>query len=178
MPAGDARTRMRERDELLSTRLRLEHRPHDAVHRVASVVAHSGDGWLCLAVIVAIGLAGGAEGRTLAAPMLLGFVATWAVVRLVKTSIRRTRPAGEWNPSQRRRDPHAFPSGHAARATMLAVVVSAILGSPWVAVALGVWALAVAAARVAVGVHYVLDVVAGMLIGAAIGVLATVALGF
>ena len=55
----------------------------------------------------------------------------------------------------RKTDPHSFPSGHAARAFMIAVLATG-LGPGWLAVVLWVWAPLVSVARVAMGVHYVL----------------------
>ena len=53
---------------------------------------------------------------------------------------------------------------------MLAVVVLG-LGPQWLGVLLLVWAPLVGLARVAMGVHYLSDVLAGMVLGLAIGVL-------
>jgi undecaprenyl-diphosphatase len=68
----------------------------------------------------------------------------------------------------RRTDPHSFPSGHASRAAALTLVVLA-RGLPWPGLALAVWSLLVGFSRVALGVHYLLDVAAGYLLGLAIG---------
>ena len=59
---------------------------------------------------------------------------------------------------------HSFPSGHAARAFLIATIASG-LGPSWLAIALWIWAPLVALARVAMGVHYLSDIVAGMLLG-------------
>jgi membrane-associated phospholipid phosphatase len=89
-------------------------------------------------------------------------ITTAVLVLLVKFSVRRQRPAGEWGQIYRSSDPHSFPSGHAARAAMLAVLAAG-LGPAWLAGLLLVWAPLVGLARVAMGVHYLSDVVAGML---------------
>ena len=68
-------------------------------------------------------------------------------------------------------DPHSFPSGHAARAVLIAVL-GAGLGPTWLAVLLCVWAPLVALARVAMGVHYLSDILAGFLLGLAAGAVA------
>jgi undecaprenyl-diphosphatase len=82
----------------------------------------------------------------------------------VKFLVRRRRPEGEWGGIYRNTDPHSFPSGHAARAFLIAVV-GAALGPAWLGILLWVWAPLVALARVAMGVHYLSDVVAGALFG-------------
>lgn len=94
-----------------------------------------------------------------------------ALVLLVKFSVRRRRPAGEWGNIYRSTDPHSFPSGHAARAAMLAVLGLG-LGPPWFGVALLLWAPLVSLARVAMGLHYLSDVVAGVFLGVIAGVVA------
>ena len=68
----------------------------------------------------------------------------------------------------RRTDPHSFPSGHAAR-TILIGVLAIGLGPGWLAIILCIWAPLVALARVAMGLHYLSDVVAGALLGAIAG---------
>ena len=66
-------------------------------------------------------------------------------------------------------DPHSFPSGHAARATMLAVMMVG-MGPTWLGVLLVIWAPLVSLARVSMGVHYLSDVIAGTIIGILIAV--------
>jgi undecaprenyl-diphosphatase len=68
----------------------------------------------------------------------------------------------------------SFPSGHAqssivATSVLLLVFLPALRGAwRWVAVAAGVaWVLTVGFSRVALGVHYVSDVLAGYALGAA-----------
>jgi undecaprenyl-diphosphatase len=87
-----------------------------------------------------------------------------ALVLVIKFRVRRKRPEGEWGTIYRNTDPHSFPSGHAARAFLIAVVATA-LAPAWLAIVLWIWAPLVALARVAMGVHYVSDVVAGALLG-------------
>jgi len=89
-------------------------------------------------------------------------------VMSIKFVVRRRRPEGEWGGIYRATDPHSFPSGHAARAFLIAVLVIG-LGPAWLAVTLCIWAPLVSLARVAMGVHYVSDVVAGALLGIAGG---------
>jgi undecaprenyl-diphosphatase len=87
---------------------------------------------------------------------------------LVKFSVRRRRPEGEWGAIYRKTDPHSFPSGHAARAAMLAMLAAG-LGPSWFSLLLALWAPLVILARVAMGVHYLSDVLAGALFGLLLG---------
>jgi undecaprenyl-diphosphatase len=136
--------------------------------RLASLLAHSGDSWLILPVLGLVWWFGRGEWKTLALAMILGVVLTALVVFVIKLSVRRSRPQGEWGKIYRSTDPHSFPSGHAARATMLAAVAAG-LGSPWLGLGLLIWALLVGTARVMMGVHYPSDVAAGLLLGALMG---------
>ena len=104
---------------------------------------------------------------------MVEFVGIWslaALVMVIKFLVRRKRPEGEWGGIYRNTDPHSFPSGHAARAYLIAVVASA-LAPAWLAALLWIWAPLVALARVAMGVHYVSDVVAGAALGIAIALI-------
>lgn len=134
-------------------------------------LARSGDAWLWFVAAGALAAFGGAYGRRRAALVALAIVATGLAVRAGKLLTRRERPDGDWGASYRRSDPHAFPSGHAARATLLAVLAFA-LGPPWLGVLLAVWACLVALSRVALGVHYLSDVLAGAVLGVGCGLLA------
>ena len=104
---------------------------------------------------------------------LIGIFAAAAVVFALKFSIRRPRPEGEWGAIYRRLDAHSFPSGHAARMAMLAVV-AALYGPPVWAALLFVWAALVMLARVAMKVHYLSDIVAGGMVGVFVGVIVAV----
>ena len=70
----------------------------------------------------------------------------------------------------RNTDPHSFPSGHAARAFLIAAVAS-VLAPAWLGIILWIWAPLVSLARVAMGVHYVSDVLAGALLGIAVALI-------
>ncbi len=60
-------------------------------------------------------------------------------------------------------------AGHAARAFLIAVLATG-LGPAGLAVVLWAWAPLVSLARVAMGVHYVSDVVAGCIVGVLMGI--------
>lgn len=87
-------------------------------------------------------------------------------ILLVKFLFRRPRPEGDWGQVYRVNDPpHSFPSGHAARAAAIVVVVARFLPW-WVVLIVAVWAILVGYSRVALKVHYLSDVLFGFLFGA------------
>jgi undecaprenyl-diphosphatase len=129
-----------------------------------AILAHSGDSWFWLAGLAIAWLLGGSPWRYYATPLILGILGLAVLVLLIKFSVRRRRPEGEWGAIYRNTDPHSFPSGHAARAAMLAVVGLG-LGPAWLGFLLLVWMPLVSLARVVVGVHYLSDVLVGLLLG-------------
>lgn len=157
--------RLLDRDHRWTQRLRL--RQEQRVLRVvAAVLAHSGDSWFWGAGLLLVIWRGEPEWRGWALRLLLSIAALAAVVLAVKFAFRRRRPEGEWGSIYRRTDPHSFPSGHAARAFLIATLV-AVWGPAWLAPIVIGWAPLVALARVAMGLHYLSDVVGGVLLGLA-----------
>ena len=159
--------RWQEADARLSARLRVAERP-GARRRLAALLAHSGDSWYWLAAMAVAWFVSGPAWKVFILQLAAGILGTAAVVFAIKLSVRRRRPEGEWGAVYRKTDPHSFPSGHAARMAMLAVAGFAF-GHPWFGLALVLWAPLVALARVAMGVHYVSDVVGGLLVGLGLG---------
>jgi len=154
-------------DAKLTARLRIAERG-GPVRGPAILLAHSGDSWFWLIALAAVCWLGSEYWKWRAVVMLLAILFTAVIVMAIKFSVRRRRPEGEWGGIYRKTDPHSFPSGHAARAAMLAMLALA-LGPAWFGALLAAWAPLVMLARVAMGVHYVSDVVAGGIFGALIG---------
>lgn len=139
--------------------------------RIPSILlAHSGDSWFWLIGLGLLWWQGTDYWKELALIMIIGIAVTAVVVMIMKFSIRRSRPQGEWGRVYRSTDPHSFPSGHAARSAMLAVVALG-LGPLWLGIILLVWAPLVGLARIIMGVHYPSDVIAGMILGVLMGIL-------
>lgn len=154
-------------DADLSVRLRVAERP-GLTRSLAAFFAHSGDSWFWLLGLVLVWWLGTMEWKQKALVMGVGILISAVLVMAIKFTIRRRRPAGEWGGIYRSTDPHSFPSGHAARACLLAVLAVG-LGPAWFGILLAVWAPLVCLARVAMGVHYLSDVLAGMVFGAVLG---------
>lgn len=142
----------------------------DRVMYGASRLGDDGLFWICAAAVRALGRP---------APLVrFGRQLVWlgiesAVVNgPAKALVRRPRPVavGRRSHPHRLRVPSnsSFPSGHAASAATMAVLLSEDgLAPVWWTVA-----LTIAASRVYVGVHHVSDVAAGLAVGAGIGYLA------
>ena len=143
---------------------------------LATLFAHSGDSWFWAAGLALVLWRGDAAWRQWAGHIFLAIAFLAVIVLILKLLVRRRRPPGEWGAIYRSTDPHSFPSGHAARATMLAVLLCA-WGPLWAAPLAVVWAPLVSLARVALGVHYLSDVVAGGILGLAAGAIAVGVVG-
>jgi membrane-associated phospholipid phosphatase len=152
-----------------SQRLRLPTKGN-SLFNVAAFFAHSGDSWFWMAGLGMVWLFANPYWRDHTMLMMLGIVVLAILVLAIKFTVRRRRPDGDWGAVYRSTDPHSFPSGHACRAVMLAVVALG-LGPVWLAWLLVVWAPLVCLARVVTGLHYLSDVAAGILIGLLAGVI-------
>jgi undecaprenyl-diphosphatase len=158
-------TRILALDARLSAQMRVAERP-GLLRSLCIFLAHSGDSWFWWAGLALVAWLGNAFWRSWALTVLISIIALAVIVLAVKFSIRRQRPEGEWGAFYRSTDPHSFPSGHAARAVFLAVLALG-LGPAWLAVVLCLWA-----PLVAMGVHYLSDVVAGGILGIVAGIAA------
>lgn len=114
--------------------------------------------------------------------VLVAGIAVGPLTTVLKELVGRVRPTAD--------DPLvaasglSFPSGHSSGAAALAgvlLVVSWVLVSrrwrPWLATGLVLCALVVAWTRIALGVHYLSDTVAGLALGAAVVLLSMAAFG-
>ncbi len=160
--------RFMEWDGRASARLRIAERP-GVLRTLAIVLAHSGDSWFWWAGLALLWWLGDAFWRSWAATVMISIVALALIVLPVKFLVRRPRPAGEWGTIYRATDPHSFPSGHAARVLLIAMLATA-LGPWWLTILLWIWAPGVALARVAMGVHYLSDILGGAMLGILAGV--------
>lgn len=156
-----------EADSRWSGRLNLAERP-GPLRVAAAILAHSGDSWFWGLGLLAVWLAGDPFWKSWAVLLVGAIGITAGVVMLIKLLVRRRRPEGEWGAIYRRSDPHSFPSGHAARAALLAILIAG-WGPAWLAPVMLAWAPLVILARVAMGLHFLSDVLAGAVLGLSIG---------
>jgi undecaprenyl-diphosphatase len=164
-----------EADARLSAQLRVAERP-GPLRTLAAVLAHSGDSWFWGLGLALVWWQGPGEWKSWALRVLGSIAALAASVLLIKLAVRRRRPEGEWGTIYRNTDPHSFPSGHAARAILLAMLAAA-WGPAWLAAILIPWGPLVALSRVAMGLHYLSDVVAGAALGLLAGGMAILLVG-
>jgi len=161
--------RIQDLDDRFAGSSQTEQQPR-FIRALAVVLAHSGDSWFWLIGLGLLWWLGAEDWKQLALVMIIGIAVTAVIVLVIKFTVRRRRPQGEWGRIYRSTDPHSFPSGHAARSSMLAVIALG-LGPLWLGLSLLVWAPLVGLARIILGVHYPSDVLAGMALGILMGVL-------
>lgn len=132
-----------------------------------AAVTHLGDTWLLLTLAVVIYLAyDRRDGGFVAAALFVGF----AVTILAKAGLALPRPPTELRYVAE--SGYGFPSGHAVTATVgwgaAAVVLDRLSSARRRAALAGTVVVGVAVSRVAIGVHYLVDVVAGVVLGLAV----------
>ena len=162
-------------DRGLSGRIRVRE-GNRWVRLVALVVAHLGDSPLWAVVSAVLYWRGDARLRSAVLLMAAAVILAAAINFGIKNLVRRARPGG-YSPLlySRRMDQHSFPSGHAARAGAVAATVSAAYPALWPLML--AYALGVAAARVALGAHYLGDVIGGLALGGLVGIVCAAVLG-
>lgn len=137
------------------------------------LASRGGDGWLWSVIGAILLLFGGARRYDAIAAGFVSVGASQLIFFVLKRIIGRERPCAtephRWSlllPPDR----FSFPSGHSI--TAFAIALSLGLYYPALLIGLLFCAASVAASRVILGLHYLSDVVAGLLIGALIGMAA------
>lgn len=104
--------------------------------------------------------------------LLIGIVLLYALVAVIRLVFFRRRPDRQrYTGFFTKIDAGSFPSMHSARATVLALVLSQAFKNPLVCALLALSVLAVVATRVMLKRHYVSDVVGGIIVGLAVGII-------
>ena len=125
-----------------------------------------GDGWLWYAMALVVALYGGPQRIPALTAVALAVASGIAVFLVMKRTIRRKRPCALephcWT-TLLPPDQFSFPSGH----TITAFAVAGSLGSFYPAMQMGLYfcAASVAASRILLGLHFLSDVFAGIVIG-------------
>ena len=159
--------RLEALDQRWSMALRVD--GHPSWRKVAAVAAHLGDGPLWLVLWIGGMILFPSPVRWQIGAWLLASILAAIVTYAIKFTLKRPRPQEVDGFYSKGYDRHAFPSGHATRMGTLP------LFGMWIFPQFGwlFWLVSLACiwARVALGVHYLGDVVVGWMIGAVISVL-------
>lgn len=152
-----------ELDARLSSQMRIAEKP-GFLRNLAIFFSHSGDSWFWFIALIIAWFFSDSAWRKFETVIFFGIGGLALVVLIIKFLVRRKRPEGDWGGIYRTTDPHSFPSGHAARAFLIAVL-GTFLAPGWLALLLWLWAPLVAFSRVTMGVHYLSDVIVGAIVG-------------
>ena len=155
-------------DEKISSAIRIDNQ-NSLLFKIAALLAHSGDSWIWCGVLFILWLFSSGERERVLAFWGGSIAATALFVFILKRIIARTRPEGEWGSVYRKTDPYSFPSGHSVRGGLILVLAINTFDQPWIICVFAVWTVLMVLSRVATGVHYFFDVLAGFLLGLLIG---------
>jgi undecaprenyl-diphosphatase len=155
-------------DQAVSARLARLTTSKRAGYVLATILAHTGDSalWLAGAALAcALGQGDWVEGGR---RVILATVVGGASILALKRFFQRRRPTHEAQGLYLSLDVHSFPSGHAGRSSCYVVLLAPLLPAP-LRLGLWLWLGALCLSRVALGIHYALDVLGGCVVGSVIG---------
>lgn len=140
------------------------------VRRFFGMISRLGNGVFWYGLMVVLAAFGGTRGVAAALQMLGTGLVAWLLYRTIKLRTRRPRPF-RVHPEITARvaalDEYSFPSGHTLQAVSFSIV--AVAWFPLLAAPLIAFTIVVGLSRVVLGLHYPTDVLAGALIGTALG---------
>jgi membrane-associated phospholipid phosphatase len=153
-------------DGWVAERLHDAVRDHPLVVDVLVVVTALGrpQALAVTSVVVAIALVAGGRPRQ-AVFVVVATIGAWLIDNALKDLVDRARPV--WEEPLARSSGASFPSGHAMVAGAFYAAVAILVRRRWVTIAMAVVIAVIAMTRVALGVHWLSDVIVGAVLGAA-----------
>jgi undecaprenyl-diphosphatase len=147
-------------------------RHQQLLSRVARSVSKTGDGYAQLGAPLCVYVMGISQGLAYLSAVIISFSAWLPTYWVLKNTCRRKRPPAAipaFSAAIIASDEFSFPSGHTAAAFLLATMTVLFFGAA--GTPLFIWATAVGASRVILGVHFPTDTLAGASLGMGIAYL-------
>jgi undecaprenyl-diphosphatase len=148
-----------------------QHPQRELLTRIALATSCSADGWLYLLLLPAIAILKPDATRDYLHLAFAAFALERTLYFCFKNLFRRRRPPAAIAGFQSvitAADRFSLPSGHTSAAFLF--VTFLCVGLHWIFLPLYIWAMAVGASRVILGVHFPSDIVLGALLGSSIGI--------
>jgi undecaprenyl-diphosphatase len=142
------------------------------LERLVRLISFTGDGHFYVALGVTLAFLYPLDGQKLQWVALLGFAIELPIYWVLKNSFRRRRPFNVVKalaPLLKPSDEFSFPSGHTAAAFMMACCVSAFF--PSAVLPMYLWASLIGISRVMLRVHFLSDILAGMVLGTSVALI-------
>lgn len=156
---------------------RLQERLH--LYPIARVISFSGDGYWYLLIALLAAYLVPVEGTQLLYCGLFAFAIELPLYWVLKKYFKRRRPF-DVHPVLEKihipSDEFSFPSGHTTAGFLMAYIVAHLL--PAFALPMYLWALLIALSRILLRVHFVSDILAGMLLGTGIAMFSLFVFGY
>lgn len=169
--------RLAEFDARLFLGINRLHR-HLPLEKLVRGISFTGDGHFYIALAIVLPLLYPEEGADFLMAGLLSFLMELPLYWLLKRSLKRRRPfhvVQALAPLLKPSDEFSFPSGHTTAAFMMAALVGVFF--PAALLPMVLWASLIGLSRVMLRVHFISDVLAGIVLGTTIAMLSLFILG-